>query len=197
MPDGSGKIGFFLAAGSRFPLAGRKKSAIVRAMDVLPTPPVLIRQFERGLLTREELHEKMAIHARALIEEMEEEHANPLGSLVERWRNRHHASRLIAKHGERRVREVFHALSELEDFFPAGLLWNASHFHVPLHCFIRMQRAPLFRVKKMSSTPSSVTLEIEYSQHSNDLRHRETFHLVRNRRWLLEVVKRSNQDSIG
>lgn len=161
-------------------------------MEFLAAPPVLIRQFERGLLTREQLHEKMAAHAKHLIEEMEQDHAYPLEGLVEQWRNRHHAARLIAKHGERPVREVFHVLSEIEDFFPASLLWNASHFHVPLHCFIRMQRAPLFRVKKMTSTATSVTIEIHYSRHANDMLQQETFHLVRNRRWLLEVVKRSS-----
>lgn len=166
-------------------------------MDHLPTPPMLIRQFERGLLTREELHEKMAVHARQLIEEMEQDYTHPLEGLVERWRNQHHASRLSSKHGERRVREVFHALSEVDDFFPASLLWNASHFHVPLHCFIRMQRAPTFRVKKLSTTPSSATIEVEYTRHANDIRTRETFHLVRNRKWMLEVVKRSPHDSIG
>lgn len=180
-----------------FDLRTEFSSAIVGKMPPLPTPPKLMEQFENGLIDREELHAMMAVHARSLIEEIEVELKHPVESRVEQWRNRHHAARLSARHGEYLVREVFQALSEIEDFFPASFLWNAAHLHVPLHCFIRMQRAPLLRVKKMSSTHASVTLEVEYTKHANDVRHREKFHLKRNRRWMLEVVSRSNQDSIG
>lgn len=159
-------------------------------MPRLPTPPQLMQQFESGKIDRTKLHAFMAIHARALIAEMEIEREFPLETKLELWRNRHHASRLSAKHGERRMREVFHALSEMDDFFPAGLLWNASHFHVPLHCFIRSKRAPIFRVKKMDSDASSATLWVEYKEEDGDEIIQEKIHLLRNRRWVLEVVKR-------
>jgi len=159
-------------------------------MPRVPTPPKLIEQFENGLIDRHQLHAQMAVHARALIDEMELEWEFPLETRLEQWRNRHHASRLAAKHGERRVREVFHTLSELENFPPAALLWNASHHHVPLHCFLRTKRAPVFRVKKMNSTAVSATLWVEYNEGEGCELVQEKFHLVRNRRWLLEVVKR-------
>jgi hypothetical protein len=166
-------------------------------MPRLPTPPKLMEQFENGLIERTELHAMMAVHARALIDEMEVEHEFPLESRLEQWRNRHHAARLSARHGERRVREVFHALSELEDFFPAALLWNAAHLHVPLHCFIRSKRAPVFRVKKMNTSAASVTVWVEYSEVEGGEVIKEKIHLLRNRKWILEVVSRSSQDSIG
>ncbi len=159
-------------------------------MPCVPTPPKLIEQFESGLIDRDELHAMMAIHARALIAEMELEWEFPLETKLEQWRNRHHASRLAARHGENRVREVFHTLGELEDFPPSALLWNAAHTHVPLHCFIRTKRAPLFRVKKMNATPVSVTIWLEYNDSEGREIVAERLHLVRNRRWILEVVKR-------
>ena len=149
-----------------------------------------MEQFEKGLIDRDELHAMMALHARALISEMELEWEYPLETRLEQWRNRHHASRLAAKHGEMRVREVFHALGELENFPPAALLWNAGHRHVPLHCFIRTKRAPLFRVKKMNSTAVSATIWVEYNEGEGRELVQEKFHLVRNRRWMLEVVNR-------
>ena len=150
-----------------------------------------MRQFEKGLISREELHEKMSRHAQVLIDEMESQHANPVESLIEQWRNRMQASRLAAKHGERCVREVFHALSELDDFPPALLLWNAAHPHVPLFCFIRMRSHPLFRVVAMQSSPASVTIEVEYTRHKNDLRTRAKFQFTRNRKWMLCITSRS------
>lgn len=159
-------------------------------MPRVPTPPKLIEQFENGLIDRDELHAMMAIHAKALIAEMEIEWQFPLETRMEQWRNRHHASRLAAKHGERRVREVFQALGELENFPPAGLLWNASHTHIPLHCFLRTKRAPLFRVKKMNTSAVSATVWVEYNEDEGKQVVTEKFHLVRNRRWILELVKR-------
>ncbi|MFM2171295.1 MAG: hypothetical protein RI957_1524 [Verrucomicrobiota bacterium] len=156
----------------------------------VPTPPKLMEQFESGLIDRDELHAMMAIHARTLIAEIQLEWEFPLETRLEQWRNRHHASRLASRHGERRVREVFHALAELENFPPAALLWNASHTHVPLHCFIRTKRAPLFRVKKMNTTAVSATIWVEYNEGGASELVREKIHLIRNRRWVLEVVKR-------
>jgi hypothetical protein len=156
----------------------------------LPSPPKLIEQFENGLIDRAELQAMMALHARALIAEMEWEYEFPLETRIDQWRNRHHANRLAAKHGERRVREVFHALGQMDDFLPAALLWNASHFHVPIHCFIRCRRAPVFRVKKMESTAVSATLWVEYNEYEGQELIKEKIHLERNRKWILEVISR-------
>ena len=159
-------------------------------MARLQTPPKLMQEFEAGVIDRAELHAQMARHARALIAEMEIEYAHPLETMWELLRNRHQAARLSARHGERRVREVLSALSEMEDFSPASLLWNAGHVHVPLHCFVRCKRAPIFRVKKMTSTAVSVTIWIEYNEHDGEEVVKEKIHLLRNRKWVLEVVRR-------
>lgn len=159
-------------------------------MPRLLTPPKLMQQFEEGVIDRDELHTQMARHARVLIEEMVQERENPLETLWEQWRNRHHGSRLSAKHGERRVREILQALGDLEDFSPASLLWNAGHLHVPLHCFLRCKRAPIFRVKQMKSTVVDATLWVEYNEFDGGEITTEKIYLQRNRKWVLEVVKR-------
>jgi len=63
--------------------------------------------------------------------------------------NKRAAKRLIRLHGEAGVRELLVALSEVEGFPPSAFLWNAMHWDVPLHCFLRTKRAPVFRVKEM------------------------------------------------
>ncbi len=102
--------------------------------------------FERGEMDRCELHAMMALHAQALIREMEEDHLNPVESLVERVLAARHCRRLVKRHGARLLRECLVALSEVPDFPVGGYLWNASHEDVPLHCFMRMKRRPRFRI---------------------------------------------------
>ena len=138
----------------------------------LPTPPFLFRQFERGEISREELHATMALHARGLIDEMEKEYENPKTSYFERLRNFAAARRLIRKHGGSLIREVFSTLGRIEDFPPAQLLWNADHGDVPLHCFFRSRVEPVLRVRSMRVEPMSVELSIEYGPHDKN----ETIH---------------------
>ena len=52
-----------------------------------PTPPQLFRQFERGEISRDELHATLALHARSLIAEMVEAQKSPKTSYLERLRN--------------------------------------------------------------------------------------------------------------
>lgn len=128
----------------------------------LPSPPELMRQFERGELSREELHAMMALHARALIVEMEEDHANPLQAMMEQWRNRRMAQRWVRRHGERVVRELLAVVGRQADFPPGRLLWNVSHGDVPLHCFFRCTRAPIFRLRGLEVAAQRAVLEIEH-----------------------------------
>lgn len=118
---------------------------------MLPSPSQIISSFERGELEREEMHAMMAIHARELIREMEEDHRNPAAAWIEGLRARRAAGILIRRHGGRLVREILVALSEVPDYPPSKLLWNSSHPDVPLHCFFRIKREPVFRILTIES----------------------------------------------
>ncbi len=155
----------------------------------LPTPPELFRRFERGELSREQLHAAMALHAHELIDEMVEERKNPVAAYIERLRNRAAAARLVRRHGADLVREVLGALGLLPDFPPVQLLWNATHRDVPLHCFFRSKHEPLFRILKFKPEPGLVRLTVEYGEAAAPVR--ETITLVRDRFRRLELADRS------
>lgn len=157
---------------------------------LLPTPPELFRQFERGEISREELHATMAVHARELITEMEEERRHPVAAYLERLRNQAAVRRLVRKHGAALVREVLAVLGRLENFPPAQLLWNADHGDMPLHCFVRSRTEPVFRIVRMEVEPMKVRLRVEYGAHRRDLTTRETIRLQRDALLNLELAER-------
>ena len=126
------------------------------------TPRQIFRLYDAGTLSREQLREALVHHAHELIEEMEDVHANPQASWLEGMVNKHHAARLVRAHGEPIVREIMLALSELPDFAPARFLWNADRADVPLHCFVRTRREPLFRIIKVISAPFTLEAIIEH-----------------------------------
>ena len=113
------------------------------------TPAELFARFERGEIDRAELHGLLALNARELIEEMEQDYQNPAAALLEYLLARRALSRLARRHGPRTIREVLIALSQLPEFPPARYLWNAAHPDVPLHCFLRMRREPVFRIRQL------------------------------------------------
>ena len=164
-------------------------------MKSLIPPPILMQRFEQGAISREELHAAMAEHGRILIAEMEYESENRQESWVERWRCRHHASRLANRHGETRLRDVLVALSKLPDFPPCNLLWNAAHTHVPLYCFFRLKRPPIFLLRMMRSVNAYVEVEVEYSN-EKDERVRERLMLERGRKWDFQITSRKMIESI-
>jgi hypothetical protein len=129
---------------------------------LLPTPAQLFREFERGRISRAQLHALMNEHAVALIAEMLEARRNPVAAWFDEQLSRQAAARLIRKHGEPVLREVLATLGELPHFPPARLLWNAGHPDVPLHCFLRTRREPVFRIVDFEARPSVVRLRIEY-----------------------------------
>ena len=146
--------------------------------NVLP-PNRLFRELESGRMSRQDFHAAMAVHAQELITEMEEQRRNPLAAFSEFIRNRRSARKLARRHGEAVVREVFVTLSEVDDFAPASLLWNAGHRHVPLYCFLRMRNRPLFRVITMESSLVRVDLTVEYQFGAARCPTREMFILKR------------------
>ncbi len=157
---------------------------------LLPTPPELFRQYERGELSREQLQSAMAVHARGLIEEMQEAHKNPIAAYIEQLRNRATAARLSGRHGGARVREVLVALGEIPNFPPAQILWNADHEDVPLHCFFRTKHDPVFRVLRLKIKPMEAKVAVEYGSTTENDIVKETILLKRNLLHRLEMVER-------
>jgi hypothetical protein len=146
--------------------------------------------FDRGEISREQFRAMLDVHARALIEEMEEVHQNWLAAWMETLRNRRVAKRLAHDHGEPLLREVFVALSEVPDFPLAGWLWNADRPHLPLHCFLRSRREPVFRVLRISSAPFTVHVSIEFGSTRKSEAMRENFSFERDRLGRLSFVSR-------
>ncbi len=142
-----------------------------------PTPDVLIRRWQDGEIEREELHELMAHHQRALLEEAEEARKNPIAAYVEGVMNKRVAKRLIRDHGEAAIRELLVAMAEMEDFAPAAYLWNADHWDVALHCFIRSKSAPVFRIKETMIKSGRAVILIEHGggKKKDTLRERVSF----------------------
>ena len=144
--------------------------------------------FERGEIGLAEVNEMMSQHAKGLIAEMEEDYQNPAAALLEYLLANRAASKLERKHGGQLLREIFHALSEVEDFPPAQLLWNALHDDVPLHCFLRIRRAPVFRVVSIEQSGSWLVVVTEHGPLSKRLMERRKFMLQRNASRKLRVV---------
>ena len=154
---------------------------------MLPTPNQLFALFERGEIEREELQALMAVHARELIAEMEEDYQNPAAAWIESLLARRAAGRLIRRHGSRLLREVLIALADLPDFPPARILWNAAHPDVPLHCFLRIRRKPVFRILNIEHRSSAIELSVEYGDVGQDRVTRRIFVLKRDDLWRLRA----------
>lgn len=130
------------------------------------------------------------MHALELIEEMEEARRNPIAATIEQLRNRSAAARLAKRHGAANVRRILGALSEIPDFPPAVLLWNALHQDVPLHCFIRMRHEPVFRIVKLQIKPQLARIAVEYGRAERHESTAEVISLRRNRFGEWETVSR-------
>jgi hypothetical protein len=154
---------------------------------MIPSPGELFARFERGEMDREELHAMMAVHARELIAEMEEDRLNPAAAMIENLLSRRAAARLARRHGAVLLREVFAALAEVPDFPPAKYLWNATHPDVPLYCFLRMRREPVFRIIEMRQSDGFIEVTTEHGSSRRGLAIRSTFTLRRDARWRLRV----------
>jgi hypothetical protein len=127
------------------------------------TPPQIFEDYEAGRINRAELHAAMAEFAQPMIEDMIDAHGNPLANWWDSLLAKQVALRLTSRNGERRVREVLAALSEVPDFPPARWLWNAEHPDMPLFCFFRMRRHPLFRVKKIETIYGKIHVDLDYT----------------------------------
>ncbi|MBU6303373.1 MAG: hypothetical protein KGS60_17635 [Verrucomicrobia bacterium] len=153
-------------------------------MEVPPhllPPQKLTRLWEDGQLSRQEYHAAMAIHAKLIIEEMVEARDHPALAYLDQLLNQHAAAKLKRRYGEAILREAMLALAEIPGFPPAVYLWNAGHWHVPLHCFLRSRKEPVFRIRDLRVAGPKVVIRIEHG--SKDPRQviREEVTLRRNR----------------
>lgn len=123
----------------------------------------------------------MAWHASQILEEVVEARRNPLLAYLDDALCRRAAARLARTHGEAELREVFAALSELDDFPPANLLWNAEHRDVPLRCFLRIRVEPVFRVLRFEREAMSIAIVVEYGKARKKEATREEIVLCRDR----------------
>jgi len=149
----------------------------------METPRQLVTRFERGEIDRTEFQALMAEHAREIIEEIEQDHRNPVAAWMETRLAVSAVKKLLRKQSTYRILEILIALSEAPGFPLAKYLWNANHPDVPLHCFFRIRREPVFRI--LSVTTKGDTVEIEMELFAKKNRKRVT--LKRNGRWRLEA----------
>ncbi len=156
----------------------------------LPTPAQLFRQFEEGRITHEYFRTAMSLHQRLLLEDIEEARRDPDLSWFDEVLNRRAARHLEKTYGEDVVRETLVALSEVPDFPPAVQIWNAGHKLVPLYCFLRMKRAPVFRVISMDVLPQMIVVVVEHGSAKKSESTREEITLRRNRHGQLVFVSR-------
>lgn len=154
---------------------------------MIETPRQIFARFERGEIERDELHALMALHARELIHEMEEDYQNPASALIESLLARRAAGKLVRRHSARLLREVLVALSEVTNFPPCRFLWNASHPDLPLHCFLRMRREPVFRILSLESKAGEILVVTEHGEAAKGKATRRSFRLKRDGFWKLKV----------
>lgn len=158
---------------------------------MIPTPRQLFALFERGEIERDELQRLMAEHAKELISEMEEDYQNPAAAWIEGLLAKRAAGRLIRRHGSRLLREVLVALADVPDFPPARHLWNAAHPDVPLHCFLRIRREPVFRILNIEQRKEGIEISVEHGTAARGKGTRCGFILRRDESW------RMRAESIG
>lgn len=156
---------------------------------MIPTPREIFTLYERGEIEREEMQALMALNARELIAEMEEDRQNPAAALLEYLLARRAVAHLVRKHGGRLMREIFHALSLVADFPPARLLWNATHPDVPLHCFVRIRKEPIFRVDAIETKEGMILVHVRYGSAAKNQATKRVFTLKRGADWKLRAVE--------
>ena len=166
--------------------------------SVMASPAQLFREYERGRITRAQLHASIAAYARELIAEMVETRRNPVAAWFDETLSRQAAARLARKHGETAVREVLAVLGNLAHFAPARLLWNAGHTDVPLHCFLRTRREPVFRIREIRPLPDhSLVVTCEFGAAGRGRATAISITLTRDPHWVLQADSTPGQPDPG
>lgn len=128
------------------------------------TPAQLFDAYEAGRMTRKQLHAALQMQQKVLLQEVTDYRKNPVLAFLDETLNRRVALRWKKQFNEAAVREVLAALGEMHDFPPAVYVWNANHQELPLHCFFRSRREPIFRIIKMDILPRLVEITVEYGK---------------------------------
>tara|TARA_B100001115_G_C15703965_1_gene341549 strand:+ start:66 stop:560 length:495 start_codon:yes stop_codon:yes gene_type:complete len=148
---------------------------------LLLPPHRLMALFEKGGITRAQLQAAMSVHQQRLLLEIAEARKRPALSFLDEKLSRYVASRLERRHGEKIIRMVLRALADIDGFPPADLLWNAEHSDVPLHCFFRLRREPVFRLISLTVDPLGVKVVIEHGRAARRHTTRQEIQLLRDR----------------
>ncbi|MFK7909213.1 MAG: hypothetical protein AB8F34_01285 [Akkermansiaceae bacterium] len=156
----------------------------------LLSPHRLLGLYRAGKITRAQWLEAMRLHFLLALKEIEEDRSQPKRALLETWRCKNAARRLLRDHTQAELREVFMALAELDDFPPAAYLWNADQLDVPLHCLLREKREPVLRFANVQIRRLTAELTIEYGGAKKKARTREKITLRRDWRGTMVVESR-------
>jgi len=155
-----------------------------------PTPNHLIEKWQRGDIEREEMQRLMKQHQQALLDEAEAYHRNPIAGYLEGLLNKRAAHLLIKAHGEAAIRELFLAISHLQNFPPSAYLWNADHWDISLHAFLRTRSTPVLRIREIMVKTTRAVLLIEHGSPKKSDTTRERITLKRDWQGDMEVTKR-------
>jgi len=147
---------------------------------LLPTPSKLFDWYEKGELTRKQWLAAMSLHFDDVIHEIQEDARNPILAKLETVLATRASKKLLHNTTETELREVLLALAELDDFPPANLLWNADQWDIPLHCFIRQRREPIFRINNLNITRNHAKITLQHGSSNKKQTTHETIRLQRN-----------------
>lgn len=155
----------------------------------LLSPNRLFALYDAKEITREQWIEGMRQHFLLSFVEIEEDRSNPKMALLERWRCHAAAKHLLKHHTEAELREVFVALSFIDDFPPATFLWNADQLESAMYCFLREKREPVLRFLDVQISRLTAQVTIEYGNLKKNERVQERIGMRRN--WLGVMVVES------
>ncbi|MEM9478636.1 MAG: hypothetical protein AAGA58_03130 [Verrucomicrobiota bacterium] len=133
------------------------------------------------------------MHQEDLVDDMVDAKLNPIVAFLDHQLCRNHAARLARRHGENFIRRVLFALSEIPNFPPAQLTWNAMHTDVPLYCFFRIKREPVFRILDLRNSKDGVVVKVEHGSTKKAAAIREQIRLKENSDSDWEVTGRTRQ----
>ena len=156
----------------------------------LLSPNRLFTLYDAGEITREQWLEGIRQHFLLCFAEIEQDLSDPKMAFLERWRCRAAAKQLLKNHTEAELREVFMALSFMDDFPPATYLWNADQLETPMYCFLREKREPVIRFTDIQISRMTAKVTIEYGNLKKNERVQERIGLRRDWQGIMVVESR-------
>lgn len=158
----------------------------------LIAPNRLLAHYRAGRISRAQWLAGMQLQFEAALREIEQNRRDPQRALLESWRCKAAARRLLKQAGQAEIREVMLALSAIDGFAPASYLWNADQRGTPLHCFLREKQEPVLRFRQLEITRTRAQLTIHYGAVKRPVR--ESMLLRRDWRGILILESRDELD---